>query len=114
MILHVSRHDSERQKLAFGVHQRHALAPDPHSGTIIAARPAHTDALDALRVDDRQSCIEPASAAPPSASQRPIRLWNSPFSNQRRNQLQTVRQRGKPAGSAFREELKQALNAKTG
>ena len=63
-ILHVGRHDSERQDMSLGIDQRDALAPDQLLGPIVAARPAHTDALDALGVDDRQPRLGAASAAP--------------------------------------------------
>ncbi|MEG9500488.1 MAG: hypothetical protein MIN69_01220 [Methylorubrum extorquens] len=47
--------------------ERDAFAPNPLLGSVVATRPAHPKALDALRVDKRQPWIEPTSAAPPLA-----------------------------------------------
>jgi hypothetical protein len=63
-ILHVGRHDSQRQDVALGIDQGHAFAPDQLLGSVAAAWPAHPDALDALRVDDREPWPRSTSAAP--------------------------------------------------
>ena len=62
-ILHVGRHHRDRQPVALGVRQRNALAADQPLGSVLTAS---FDALDALRVDDRQARFRstPTAALP--------------------------------------------------
>lgn len=62
-ILNVGGHDSQCQDVAFGIDQRYTFAPNQLLGPVVATRPAHPEALDALRVDDGEAGRRTTAAA---------------------------------------------------
>ncbi len=73
--------------MALGIDQRHTFAPDQLLGPIVAARPTHSDALDVLRVDDRQLWLRPTSETPPlTTGQSPHHAVKQPLLDPAPNQ----------------------------